>query len=173
MSRSLVLAVSLLLPVSLAAQQPTPAAPVPSPPQPAYAADSAAIHQVVTKLFDGMRTRDTAGMRTLFHEPVAMRSVSWRQGKAVVEADGLEDWFKGVASAPDTLVLDERLGPLEIRVDGNLASVWVYYEFYVSTRFSHCGADSFQFGRTDAGWKILLLADSRRRQGCSQSLGKS
>ena len=140
MSRSLVLAVSLLLPVSLAAQQPTPAAPVPPPPQPAYAADSAAIHQVVTKLFDGMRTRDTAGMRTLFHEPVAMRSVSWRQGKAVVEADGLEDWFKGVASAPDTLVLDERLGPLEIRVDGNLASVWVYYEFYVSNRFSHCGA---------------------------------
>ena len=103
MSRSLVLAVSLLLPVALAAQQPTPAAPVPPPPQPAYAADSAAIHQVVTKLFDGMRTRDTAAMRTLFHEPVAMRSVSWRQGKAMVEADGLEDWFTGVASAPDTL----------------------------------------------------------------------
>jgi hypothetical protein len=102
-----------------------------------------------------------------------MRSVSWRQGKAVVEADGLEDWFTDVASAPDTLVLDERLGPLEVRVDGNLASVWVYYEFYVSNRFSHCGADSFQFGRTDAGWKILLVSDSRRRQGCSQSLGKS
>lgn len=173
MSRSLVLAVSLLLPVALAAQQPTPAAPVPPPPQPAYAADSASIHQVVTNLFDGMRTRDTAAMRTLFHEPVAMRSVSWRQGKAMVEADGLEDWFKGVASAPAGVLLDERLGPPEIRVDGNLSSVWVYYEFYVGDKFSHCGVDSFQFGRTDAGWKILLLADSRRRQGCSQSLGKS
>lgn len=172
MSRSLVLAVSLFLPAALGAQQPTPAAPPPPPPQPAYATDSAAIHQVVTKLFDGMRTRDTAAMRGLFHEPVAMRSVSFRQGKPVVEADGLEDWLKGVGSAPDTLLFDERLGPLQLRVDGNLASVWVYYEFYVNTRFSHCGADSFQFGRTDGGWKIILLADSRRRQGCSQSLGK-
>ena len=172
MSRSLALAVSLLLPAALVAQQPTPGTPAPPPPQPAYAADSAAIRQVVTRLFDGMRTRDTAAMRTLFHEPVAMRSVSYRQGKAVVEADGLEDWFTGVASAPDTLLLDERLGPPEIRVDGNLGSVWVYYEFYLNDRFSHCGVDSFQLGRTDAGWKIILLADSRRRTGCAQSLGK-
>jgi hypothetical protein len=120
-----------------------------------------------------MRTRDTAAMRTLFHEPVAMRSVAIRQGKNVVEADGLEDWFAGVASAPAGVLLDERVGAPEIRVDGNLAMVWVYYEFYADDKFSHCGVDSFQLGRTDAGWKILLLADSRRRQGCSMSLGKS
>jgi len=173
MSRPLVLAVSLLLPAALAAQQPTPGTPAPPPPQPAYAADSAGIHQVVARLFDGMRTRDTATMRTLFHEPVAMRSVSYRQGKAMVEADGLEDWFTGVAGAPAGVLLDERIGAPEIRVDGNLAAVWVYYEFYVGDQFSHCGVDSFQLGRTDAGWKILLLADSRRRTGCAQSLGKS
>ena len=169
MTRALCLTVCLLLPTNLSAQQP---APVPPPAQPLYATDSTAIVQVVTRLFDGMRTRDTAMMRTLFHEPVAMRSVSYRQGKPVVEADGIEDWFRGVASAPDTLVLDERLGPPEIRVDGNLASAWIYYEFYVSGRFSHCGADSFQLGRTEAGWKILLVSDSRRRAGCSQSLTK-
>ena len=172
MSRPLVLAVSLLLPAALAAQQPTPAAP-PPPPQPAYAADSVAINQVITMLFNGMRTRDTAAMRTLFHEPAAMRSVGVRQGKNSVEADGIEDWFKGVAGAPAGVLLDERLGPPEIRVDGNLSSVWVYYEFYVGDKFSHCGVDSFQLGRTDAGWKIRLVADSRRRQGCAQSLGKS
>jgi hypothetical protein len=171
MHRPVVLAVLLLLPAALAAQQPAPAAP-PPPPQPAYAADSAAIRLVVTRLFDGMRARDTAAMRTLFHEPVAMRSVAVRQGQNVVEADGLDDWFKGVSSAPAGLLLDERLGPPEIRVDGNLAMVWAYYEFYAGDKFSHCGVDSFQLGRTDAGWKILLLADSRRRSGCSQTLGK-
>jgi hypothetical protein len=170
MTRPIALAVSLLLPAVLTAQQP---APPPPPPQPAYAADSAAVRQVVSRLFDGMRTRDTAAMRTLFHESVAMRSVSYRQGKPVVEADGVEDWFKGVAGAPADKLLDERLGPAEIRVDGNLAMVWVYYEFYLSGKFSHCGVDSFQLGRTDAGWKIILLADSRRRQGCSESLGPS
>jgi hypothetical protein len=167
MTRPIVLAACLLLPGALAAQQATP---VPPPPQPAYAADSAAIRQAITRLFDGMRTRDTASMRTLFHEPVAMRSVGYRQGKAVVEADGVDDWFRGVASAPAGKLLDERLGPAEIRVDGNLAAVWVYYEFYFDGTFSHCGVDSFQFGRTEEGWRILLLADSRRRVGCAESL---
>jgi hypothetical protein len=171
MRRPLVLAVLLLLPAALAAQQTAPAAP-PPPPQPAYAADSAEIRQVVARLFDGMRTRDTAAMRTLFHEPVAMRSVAVRQGQNVVEADGLEDWFKGISSAPAGLLLDERLGAPDIRVDGNLAMVWAYYEFYAGDKFSHCGVDSFQLGRTDAGWKIILLADSRRRAACSMTLGK-
>jgi hypothetical protein len=172
MHRPLVLAVLLALPAALAAQQPAPAAPPPPPPQPAYAADSAEIRQVVARLFDGMRARDTAAMRTLFHEPVAMRSVAVRQGQNVVEADGVEDWFKAISAAPAGLLLDERLGPAEIRVDGNLAMVWAYYEFYAGDKFSHCGVDSFQFGRTDAGWKIILLADSRRRAGCSMTLGK-
>jgi hypothetical protein len=171
MHRPVVLAALLLLPAALVAQQPAPSAP-PLPSQPPYAADSAAIRQVVTQLFDGMRARDTAAMRTLFHEPVAMRSVAVRQGQNVVEADGLDDWFAGVAKALPGTLLDERLGPPEIRVDGNLAMVWAYYEFYAGDKFSHCGVDSFQLGRTDAGWKILLLADSRRRSGCSQTLGK-
>ena len=57
-------------------------------------------------------------------------------------------------------------------MDGNLANVWVYYEFYAGDKFSHCGVDNFQLGRTDAGWKIILLADSRRRQGCSHVAGQ-
>jgi len=162
-------ALGLMLPSILAAQTPAPA-PVP-PPQPAYAADSTAVHQVLVRLFDGMRARDTAAMRTLFHEPTAMRSAFVRQGKNTIEADGVDDWFEGLASAPADLLLDERLGPPDIRVDGNLANAWVYYEFYAGGKFSHCGVDNFQLGRTDGGWKIILLADSRRRQGCAMSLG--
>jgi hypothetical protein len=169
MSRALCLTVCLLVPAAAGAQQAAPAA---TPPQPAYATDSAAVHQVVTTLFDGMRTRDTAGMRALFHEPTAMRSAFIRQGTNTVSADGVEDWLQGVASAPDTLFLDERLGPPDIRVDGNLASMWVYYEFYAGDRFSHCGVDSIQLARTDGGWKIILVSDSRRRADCSQSLSK-
>ncbi len=173
MSRALRLSLLLLLPAAVGAQESSPAAPPPPPAQPSYASDSAAIHQMVTALFDGMRTRDTAAMRALFHEPMAMRSAYVRQGVNTISTDGLEGWFKGVAGAPDTLLLDERLGPPDIRVDGNLASMWVYYEFYTSDNFSHCGVDSIQFGRTDDGWKIILLSDSKRRADCAKSLPKS
>jgi len=170
MSRALCLTLPLLFTTTLAAQQAAPSVP---PAQPAYATDSAAIHHLVTRLFDGMRTRDTAMMRTLFHEPTPMRSAFWSRGANTISADGPEDWFEGIVGAPDTLLLDERLGPPDIRVDANLASVWVYYEFYAGDRFSHCGVDSIQLGRTDDGWKIMLLSDSRRRTDCSKSLPKS
>jgi len=162
----------LFVAAPLLAQQPTQRpAPVPPPPQPAYAADSAAVMQVVRNVFNGMRTRDTALMRSQFHPSAAMRSAAYdRTGKAVIQEDGPGEWLSGVAGAPATMFLDERLGPPAVHVDGNLATVWVYYEFWAGDQFSHCGADVFTFGRTTEGWKIVFVADSRRRVGCAQNL---
>lgn len=166
----LFLTATLLLAAPLAAQQPVP---TPPPPQPQFAADSAAVHQVVTNVFTGMRTRDTTLMRGQFHPSATMRSAAWdRTARAVIEEDGVNDWLTGVAGAPAALVLDERLGPPVIHVDGNLATLWVYYEFWAGDRFSHCGADVFTLGRTAEGWKIVFVADSRRRTGCAQNLPK-
>jgi len=165
---------ALLVAAPLAAQQPTAAAPTPPPPQPAFAADSGAVMQVVRNLFTGMRTRDTALMRAQFHSSATMRSASYdRTAKAMIEEDTPSEWITGVAGAPATLFLDERLGTPVVHVDGNLATVWVYYEFWLGDRFSHCGADVFTFGRTAEGWKIVFVADSRRRgASCAQNLPK-
>ena len=169
MRLSLVLA--LLAATPLAAQQTT--APTPPPAQPAYAADSTAVMQVVKNIFNGMRTRDTTLMRAQFHSSATMRSASYnRSAAAVIEEDGASEWITGVAGAPANLLLDERLGPPAVHVDGNLATVWVYYEFYAGDNFSHCGADLFTFGRTADGWKIIFVADSRRRTGCAKNLQK-
>jgi hypothetical protein len=169
---SLVILVSAAT-TSLAAQQPS-GAPVPPPAQPAFAVDSAAVVTVVRTVFNGMRTRDTASMRAQFHSSATLRSANYdRTGKAVISEDGVNDWISGVGGAPPTMVIDERLGPPVVQVDGNLASVWVYYELYVSDRFSHCGADQFTLGRTPDGWKIIGVADSRRRgPSCAQNLPK-
>lgn len=172
-----VAALPLVFAAELAAQQPTPQGP---PHQPPFREDSAAVMQVVANLFNGMRARDTALMRAMFHPDAPMRSVSWRPSPtgavAVVQADGIDDWLTGVASAPDTLLLDERLGPPSVQVEGNLASVWVYYEFWINDRFSHCGADLFTLGRvgnaTGSSWKVIFVADSRRRADCAQNLPK-
>jgi hypothetical protein len=169
----LALAASVALALPLAAQQPS-AAPVPPPAQPAFSVDSAAVVTVVRTIFNGMRTRDTALMRAQFHFSATLRSANYdRTGKAVISEDGVNDWISGVGGAPPAMVIDERLGTPVVQVDGNLASVWVYYELYVSDRFSHCGADQFTLGRTPDGWKIIGVADSRRRgPSCAQNLPK-
>jgi hypothetical protein len=41
------------------------------------------------------------------------------------------------------------------------------YVFYVGDRFSHCGVDSFQLVRISAGWRIIQIADTRRKEGCT------
>lgn len=129
------------------------------------ASDSATITGVVTKLFDAMRARDTTTMRTLFVPNASMQSLR----DTAVTFDTIDGWIAGVARAPQGVVLDERLGPQTVQIDGNLATVWVDYWFFVGPRFSHCGADAFQLARIGGAWKIFSVVDTRRTAGCAPS----
>ena len=129
------------------------------------ASDSAAITGVVTKLFDAMRARDTTTMRALFVPNASMQSLR----DTAVTFDRIDGWIAGVARAPQGVVLDERLGPQQVRIDGNLATVWVDYWFYAGPRFSHCGVDAFQLARIGGAWKIFSVVDTRRTKGCAPS----
>ena len=127
--------------------------------------DTTAITGVVTKLFDAMRARDTTTMRALFVPNASMQSLR----DTAVTFDKIDGWIAGVARAPQGVVLDERLGPQQVRIDGNLATVWVDYWFYVGPRFSHCGVDAFQLARINGSWKIFSVVDTRRTAGCAPS----
>ena len=125
--------------------------------------DSAAITGIVTRLFDAMRARDTTTMRALFVPNASMQSLR----DTAVTFDKIDGWIAGVARAPQGVILDERLGPQTVHVDGNLATVWVDYWFYVGPRFSHCGVDAFQLARIGGAWKIFSVVDTRRTAGCA------
>ena len=127
------------------------------------AADSASVTGMVTKLFDAMRARDTTTMRALFVPNASMQSLR----DTAVTFDKIDGWIAGVARAPQGVVLDERLGPQTVQIDGNLATVWVDYWFYVGPRFSHCGVDAFQLARIGGAWKIFSVVDTRRTAGCT------
>jgi ketosteroid isomerase-like protein len=120
--------------------------------------------KTVQSLFDGMRAKDTALMRSLFHADARLMSADTREGVPRVSVDPLAGWLRGVAGAKE--VLDERLRDTEVRVDGNLAMVWTAYDLFVGSRHNHCGVDVFILGKTADGWKILDVADTRRREGC-------
>ena len=137
-----------LLPVSLRAQS-----------------EDAAVLAVVQQLFDAMRARDTAKMRATLHPDARMVSPSVRDSAVVVHVESPDGWLGAVARSTGGMP-DERTRNPVVRVDGPLASVWVDYSFYVGDRFSHCGVDTFHLVRLAAGWRIIDLADTRRRDGC-------
>lgn len=125
--------------------------------------------EVVKKTFDAMRTRDTATIRSLFDTAARLVTTASRDGQPVVRSTKMSDFIKRVASAPPTDTLIETIYDTEVRVDGNLATVWTGYDFHVNSRFSHCGVDAFQLVRTNEGWKIVAIADTQRREGCKNA----
>ena len=129
--------------------------------------DRAAALVVVRRLFDGMRAGDSAAVRATFHPKALLWSALVRNGAPEANPEPVDDFVRQVGTS-HTEVWDERTSNEIVHVDGPLAVVWADYAFYLGSRFSHCGVDTFQLGRTPAGWKIVALADTRRREGCKQ-----
>ncbi len=152
--RTLLLAGSLLVAAPLAAQSDIPAPPV---------RDS--IVAVVKQLFDGMRAHDSTMIRSAFVEGAVMMGPAPQPGRPQVVQFSSIDGFVGAAGRPG-VPWDEQIFDPEIRIDGGLATMWIFYTFHAGERFSHCGYDALFLVRTEAGWKIAAIADTRRQEGC-------
>jgi len=132
--------------------------------------ERAAVLRVVHRLFDGMRAGDSAMVRSTFHPNAQLATAIVRQGNAIVEIDTMDSFIRAVGTPHDD-VWDERLSNTSVQVDGTLASVWTDYSFYLGSKFSHCGVDAFQLAKSGGEWRIVALADTRRRQGCAETGG--
>jgi cyanophycinase len=134
--------------------------------EPQTVRDEAAVIAVVNRLFDAMRSRDTATIRSLTHPELRLFvPIETAQG-TTVRVSTVNDFIGQVARSAERL--DERAIRPVARVDGPLATVWTYYEFVRGSEFSHCGTDAFQFARTGDGWVITALSYTVRRDGCTR-----
>ena len=132
----------------------------------AQGSDREAILATVQKVFDAMRTRDTALLSQAFDSTARLVGVSSR-GTPSVSLTAPSQFGAAIARAPAGDVWNERIYDPEVRVDGNVAQVWAYYTFHRNTAFSHCGVDAFMLVKVGSAWKITQLADSRRTEGCT------
>ncbi|WP_026994542.1 nuclear transport factor 2 family protein [Flectobacillus major] len=129
-------------------------------------AEEQAVKAVIDQLFTGMKQHDSTMVRTAFHPSARMQSVGFNrktQKIALETEDSIDGFVKQIGSIPANRAIEERVLSYEIRIDGNLATAWTPYEFYADGKFSHCGVDAFQFYKTDNGWKIIAIADTRRK----------
>ncbi len=100
-------------------------------------------------------------------ENLVMQTVfTTKERKNKINTEFAEGLITAIANRPADQKWDERLLDYKIEVDGNLAHVWTPYEFWYNGSFSHCGANSFTLAKTDEGWKIIHLIDSRRKESC-------
>lgn len=133
---------------------------------PAQAGDTASVMAPIHRLFDGMRSADSAMVRSAFHPLARFIRVDERSDSVRVTASGVDRFVAAVAGADAPW--DERLFDTVVHIDGPIASVWTEYTFHLGDRFSHCGVDSIELARGEVGWLITQLADTRRRAPCPE-----
>lgn len=132
----------------------------------AQSEDEKAVKAVVVQLFEGMQKHDSTMIRACFHPSARMQSIGMNRKSNVIELtteNTIDGFAKSIGSLPVTTKIEERVLSYEIRVDAQMATVWTPYELYVNEKLQHCGVDAFQFFKTDNGWKIISLADTRRK----------
>lgn len=129
--------------------------------------DEAAVKATIMTMFDGMR----AGDSTMVHSAFGTASISKTigvdrtSGKTVVKESPLDNFLKAIGT-PHDAVWDEKVLSFDIKIDQQMATAWVPYEFYLGDKFLHCGVNHFTLFKEEQGWKIIYLIDTRKQEGC-------
>ena len=124
------------------------------------------VRAVVQRLFDGMRTADSAMVRSTMAPGVRFASFDARATPAAIKYETPDAWLTAIANSNRRW--DERLFDVQVRVDGNMAHVWAPYVFYLDGKIRHCGIDSMELLHDGSGWKVTQLSDTQRREGCRE-----
>jgi len=126
-----------------------------------------AVKKVIEIFFEGLHKGDSTIMKKALHAEIKIQSTSInREGKKVLKTEDRQKLLTSIANKKPSDVYLEKLLSYDIKIDGNLASVWTPYEFYYNGNFSHCGANSFQLFNNNGNWEITYLVDMRRRGDC-------
>lgn len=134
--------------------------------QGAIKADKEAITKVIKKLFDGMRAQDSSLVSPLFYPGATLATASYdKDGKPQFSKDDIKGFINFVGTKSKDY-FDERLYSYDITIDGPLATAWTEYSFFRNKELSHCGYDVFTLFKSADGWKIVSIADTRRKTDC-------
>ncbi len=121
---------------------------------------------VVNELFEGYRTGDSARVSKTFEKGAVMQRVANKEGKTIVTpTSSVQGWLNYIGAGLEE-VHDEPIWDSVVQIDGDLASVWTKFAFYLDGKFHHCGVDNFLLHQTDEGWKIFHIVDTNQETGC-------
>jgi hypothetical protein len=121
----------------------------------AQSAEEQAVLAPIHAMFDGMSKRDAAAIKAPTLPGGTM--VLMRDGKA---AQMTFETFAERVGKPGKTQIEERIHDPLVRIDNDLAVVWVQFEFLVDGKVDHCGTDLFNVVRVDGRWMIASVADT-------------
>ena len=120
---------------------------------PQRSSDREAVLAVVQQFFDAMHARDPQAAARVLVPDGSFVNTRRIDGRRVERHFTNREWIDKLAQE-HTLLLEEFTGTPEVRIAGDLATVWCSYRFTIDGKPSHTGVDALDLVRTDAGWRI-------------------
>ncbi|MFZ4799040.1 MAG: nuclear transport factor 2 family protein [Bacteroidia bacterium] len=124
------------------------------------------IKKVIQTLFVAMQQGDSTLANSCFDGSAHLQTALFdkKTNKTKLINEPLDSFLFQVNSIKKlTVKIEERITNYDIKIDDPLASVWAEYEFYIDGKLSHKGVDAFQLFKSNAGWKIIQICDTRRK----------
>jgi hypothetical protein len=121
------------------------------------------VKQVVVTFFKGFHAKDSITMKSVCADKMILQSISESSKGNQLKNDSAQDFFRSIATIPNTILFEEKLLDYSIQVDGAMAHVWTPYEFYLNNKLSHKGVNAFTLFKDNGLWKIVYLIDTRRK----------
>ena len=133
--------------------------------------DVKAAAEIPDRLFAAMKAKNFEEIRAQFTAEGQLVAIDKpRDGKGISKTRVLtaESFAKTIAEAKGADFIEKMLNK-DVKITGDLAIVTGRYTFYVGEKFSHCGTNTFNLVRTDAGWRIANAASTLEFQ-CERDL---
>ncbi len=119
-------------------------------------------------LFDAMERKDESAVRDVMLPDARLVAVSSGARGTSTTWTNVDEFVDAIIHRNEDLL--ERLWNPDVRVDGDIATLWVDYDFHRDGQFSHCGVDAFHMVRMTGEWKIAHITYNLRRDGCYSPL---
>lgn len=137
--------------------------------------DRADVLAVVARSFEAIAAKGAAGAaiwREVLLDEGSMSSVRVRDGDRLVRVEDYAAHFARFDEEPDPRAYLERMWEPIVLVDGDIAAVWMRYDFWLDQAFSHGGTDVIVLLRTMAGWKIASFSWTAEPEATGSPLGE-
>lgn len=109
----------------------------------------------VRALFQALGDRDVVRLEEHFLPQALTTAVRSESDAEFSRVSTLPEFLESIAAV--TVPMTERIWDPEVRVDGDVASLWAPYDFYVDGSFSHCGQGGVHLVRVEGRWRVLSM----------------
>ena len=125
------------------------------------------VRRSIEIFFEGFHQQDSTVIKSVVSDEIVLQTMGVdREGKNRMRTDPFDGFLKSIVSIPDSVQFKEELLDFKILLDGPMAHAWTPYKFWINGELSHCGVNSFQLFNDGKIWRIIYLADTRRRDNC-------